>query len=1094
MDGQAITGEGTMHHDPQFFRWIAESSTDGLWVIDGEGRTLYSNDQMARLLGREPDQMAGFSAYDALDEFGRRQFAAHLAEMTDGLPGAENLECRLVRRDGSEIWALVSWHPLYDDAGGLVGWLHRVTEYTERKSLLETLLDREQQLATAQRIAMIGSWDWDVLRDRVSWSDQLYRIYNLEPQEFAATYEAFLGFVHPDDRPVVERAVASTFTGPDDFRWEARIIRKGGEMRWLRGLGVVERGPDGLPVRMGGTAQDITDLVRADELAAAAAGRLVLLQQLATAAHRADSLDEAITMATRALIEHTEWSPVCVFSVAPDGALTATPLSAGRPGAVDPDGSLARRAMSSGQLQHQTLTTMRPDHCLVAIPVLVEDRVIAVIEIVVDQRAPDAASHQLLDQFAGQLTLVAERERGAAQLAEARDQAMEASRLKSEFLATMSHEIRTPMNGVIGLNELLLRTDLDDQQRRLADALQSSGNTLLAIINDILDLSKIEAGKLELETEDFDVRSVFDQTAALLSGPAHAKGLELVVACHPDVPLHLRGDAVRFGQVLTNLGSNAVKFTDRGEVVLQASVERQTLERVTLRIDVADTGAGISEESRERLFEAFTQADPSTTRRHGGTGLGLAISRQLVGALGGELSVDSAVGKGSTFSFTATFGRSAASPAKPTGPPHLLNGRRVLIVDDNETNRFILEEQLAAWQMRPVSVGSTEAAIATLREAARAQQPFEVALLDLVMPGADGLELARRVQADRTLGQLTMLLLSSDDSVGSRDLGGTGIRACLKKPVRHSELRQALVGIVSARLDTEPATPPQGPPTLGIRVLVVEDNHVNQLVAAGLLESFGYGVDIAQDGTEAVEALTGDHPYGAVLMDCRMPRLDGYDATVAVRSREEVGRRVPIIAMTASALEGERERCLAVGMNDFLSKPVDPEGLEAMMRRWAQPRGQVPPTSARPPAPPTPTPPTPRRSEEPAGPVPTGNGDALDLKRVAVLHELRMDGVSFFERTAASFSARVVEQVVALRRALDAGDAATLQNTAHQIKGSALNLGLPLVGVAAASLEAASITRRTHPEDDQVEQRLDDLAHEVDRALAALTAETARLQ
>ena len=1054
-----------------WYRAVVEGSTDGLWIFDETGTTTWANDRMAELLGVEPGRMAGFRVDDALDPAGREQFRDHLAAMATSDVGQDNVESMFIRPDGSEIWTLVSWSPLRDGDGRRTGWLHRVTEYTDRKALVETLRDREQQLATAQSIAHIGSWSWDVRTNTVTWSDQLYRIYNLDPDEHDATYEGFLNGIHPDDRERVRAIVESTFAGADEFAFDSRIIRRGGEVRWIRGLGRVERDEDGTPLVMGGTSQDITDLKRADQLAAEATRRLELLQDMAMAANQASSLAEAIGTMALALPHYTTWVAVGVYTVADDGTLTREPLHAiGPDWHPEPDPSLAERARLSRRVETGPPDSHADTHSLVAIPVLLTGRAVAVIEVLADEVPPDENSMFLIGQISGQLSLVAERERSAHELAEARDEAMEASRLKSEFLATMSHEIRTPMNGVIGLNELLLRTDLDDHQRRLAEGLQSAGLTLLGIINDILDLSKIESGKLELEAVDFDVRSVFEQSAAVLSGPAHAKGLELIMACHPDVPAFLRGDSVRFGQVLTNLGSNAVKFTDTGEVVISARVERETPEGVVLRVDVVDTGVGISPAARATLFDAFTQADPSTTRRHGGTGLGLAISRQLVEALGGEIEVSSEVGRGSTFSFTAAFERARGAATRTPPLPRGLTGRRVLVVDDNETNRFILTEQLTSWQMQVAAAPSAEQALAALRDAAGEGRPFEVVLLDLVMPDPDGLTLARQIGADPELGSPTMLLLSSDQGVRPQAARDAGVHVSLDKPVRHSELHDALVGVATSDSAGEPAPARRSRgPALGVRVLVVEDNQVNQLVATGLLEDLGCEVEVASDGAEAVDRLVGDHDFAVVLMDCRMPRLDGFDATRAVRAHEDGDRRVPIVAMTASVLEGERERCLAAGMDDFLTKPVNASDLERVIRRWSDDR------------------PTERAASSSSASTgkPSG-GPVLDEARVRMLHELKKDGVSFFERTAASFMARAGDQVVAIREAIDAGDAARLQGSAHQLKGSALNLGLPLVGAAAARLEACGDAGRTTGADDL----LDELVREVERAVAALQEAT----
>jgi len=1077
-------------------RALVETSADGLWVFDETGTTLWANARMADLLGVEHERMVGFRVEDALDEQGREHFAAHLAELAEAEVSREDAETLLVRTDGTEIWVLSSWSTIRDDDGVRVGWLHRITEYTDRRTLLDQLQDREQQLATAQSIARIGSWSWDIPTDTVVWSDQLFRIYGLDPQQHDATYDGFLAGLHPDDRERVRGAVESTFTGGDEFDFDSRILRPDGEVRWIRGLGRVQRAPDGAPTAMGGTCQDITDLKRADGLAAEANRRLELLQEMAMAANQASSLGGAIEHMATGLPHFTSWAALGVYRVGDDGTLVRTRLEhSDLPWEPDPAPELAERARRSQQVELGSPSSHADTHSLVEIPVLIAGEVTAVIEVLADEVPPDENSRFLIGQIAGQLNLVADRERTAHQLAEARDEAMEASRLKSEFLATMSHEIRTPMNGVIGLNELLLRTELDDHQRRLAEGLQSAGLTLLGIINDILDLSKIESGKLELEAEDFDVRSVFEQTAAVLSGPAHTKGLELVVACQPGVPPFLRGDSVRFGQVLTNLGSNAVKFTDSGEVVISARVEQENAEAVVLRVDVVDTGVGIAPAARGALFDAFTQADPSTTRRHGGTGLGLAISRQLVEALGGRIEVDSELGRGSRFSFTVRFARASGAAVQPPPAPRGLQGKRVLVVDDNETNRFILTEQLAAWQAEPVAVASAEEALTALRDASLAHRPVDIALLDLVMPGTDGLALARTISADPGLGHPHLLLLSSDQGVSPQAVREAGLRASLDKPVRHSALYDALVGVVASGHRVAPGVARRRPGpsgrSMGLHVLVVEDNHVNQMVATGLLEDLGYQVEVVADGVEAVDRLIGEHDFAAVLMDCRMPRLDGFDATRAIRAREArdaraagPGRRVPIIAMTASALEGERERCLAAGMDDFLSKPVNALDLERVVRRWTG-GGPTEPRAAA------------AGSTEAAGPSEADSSPevapealdppVLDLDRARMLHELKKDGISFFERTSASFTARVGDQVGAIRAAVDTEDGTALQASAHQLKGSALNLGLPRVGGTAARLERLGDAGSTAGAGDLV----DELVLEVDRAVVALEEATA---
>jgi two-component system, sensor histidine kinase and response regulator len=527
------------------------------------------------------------------------------------------------------------------------------------------------------------------------------------------------------------------------------------------------------------------------------------------------------------------------------------------------------------------------------------------------------------------------------ELERSRDAALEASRAKSAFLANMSHEIRTPMNGVIGLTELLLTTPLEDRQQRYAEGIRTAGSALLTIIDDILDFSKVEAGKLVLETIDFDLARVVEDAGEVVAETASRKGLELLAYCSPEVPLALRGDPSRLRQVILNLVSNAVKFTETGEVVLSAHLVESTSQGHVVRFEVSDTGIGLDPDRAEQLFAPFSQADSSTTRRYGGTGLGLAISRQLVEAMGGTIGVESTLGVGSTFWFAIPL--RPADDAQVTQPPRGadLEDVPVLVVDDNETNRLVLVDQLTAWGMRPYAVADAASGLRQLRAAAASGAPYRLALLDLCMPDVDGLELARRIHADRALIPLAMVLLTSGPELSFEEARSLGIAQSLRKPVRHSHLGVALREAL-AHSQNKPAPPPV-PPRHGSplgHVLVVEDNEINQLVACALLEQLHYTYEVAADGYEALEALDRSR-FSAVLMDCQMPELDGYAATRALRARDHVGRAVPVIAMTAGVTEEERKRCLAAGMDDYISKPVDVAKLTATLSRWTSTSEEV---------------------------------------------------------------------------------------------------------------------------------------------------------
>ena len=605
---------------------------------------------------------------------------------------------------------------------------------------------------------------------------------------------------------------------------------------------------------------------------------------------------------------------------------------------------------------------------------------------------------------------VTERTRQQEEVAEARDAALEASRLKSEFVANMSHEIRTPMNGVLGMTSLLQDTPLDAVQRDYAETIAGSAEALLTVIDDILNFSKIEAGQLDIEAIDFELRPLVEDVASLLGPAAHGHGVELAVLIDPALPSAVQGDPHRLRQVLTNLVGNAVKYTERGEVVV--TVEPGHVDPSHVRIAVRDTGIGISPAHQVRLFEAFQQADASTTRRYGGTGLGLTISRRLVELMGGTLEVRSELRRGSTFFFEMPLPPAASLPTARLVPPDLA-GTRILVVDDNATNRKVLQQLLTSWSLRPTCVGDGESALAELQGGVERGQPYALVLLDMNMPDTNGIEFANQVRADPSLALTALVMLSSSgDAVERAAAEAAGIDAYLAKPVRQLPLHECLVELLGGRqVDAPAADVHAAPRPRGGHVLVAEDNIVNQRVVSGMLTALGYSVDLAGDGHQAVD-LAGRRDYDLVLMDCQMPRMDGYAAAAAIRA---AGGDMPIVALTASVLEDNQERCLAAGMDDFLAKPLRRDRLTEILARWAD-GGEAEPGSTEP-----------GSAEDGAG------TDVLDPDLLEELVEL---GPEFLGSLVTRFTETASVRIDALEIAALGGDPEEAARIAHSLRGS----------------------------------------------------------
>ncbi len=902
------------------FERVLSVAPVGIMTFDRTGRILSWNDAMERTFGWSSSEAIG-TRLPNLPPSDRTALLTRLASLAPA-PEPLTYEARLVAKQGQLRDTLVSVSTLGSGPGA--AYCAACTDLSTCRPQTATGLggdDRFHRVADqAPMLIWMSGADANVTYLNRGWE----RLTGRPTEQDLG--RRWTELVHPEDRDHALRTYRAAYERREPFAVECRIRRHDGEYLWMAASASPWRLDDGSFAGFIGGCHDVTDARRARE-------------QLT---RQPPLLKQTISIApiAMALLDTDMRYVACSRKWLLDYGLAEQDLTGRSHYEVFPDipehwRALHQRALAGEALSCDEEAFERADGRCIWLRWAVEP-----------WRHPDG-------RVAGVIMVTDV----ITSLVHARLEAQQSAQLKSEFLASMSHEIRTPMNGVLGMTGLLLDTDLSAEQRDFAETIQSSAESLLTIINDILDFSKIEAGKLQIEPVPFDLHRMVEDVADLLLPNATEKGLELVVRYGPEVPRHLIGDVGRVRQLLTNLTSNAVKFTERGHVLLHVTCETPDPLQPVLRFSVTDTGIGIPTERLGHVFEKFIQADASTTRRFGGTGLGLAICQQLVRLMGGQIGVVSTVGSGSTFWFTLPLPAFREAPLSPPAP--LPPRRRLLVVDDIEITRRVIAEQIEALGGEAHTASDGADALERLAAAHARERPFHAVLLDYSMPVLDGEAVARAVRDDpRYAG--TALVLVSSSIARPRDgwLADLGFRAFLRKPIRFDTLAEVLrdalgsgmepATVVPEALAAEPETDtgpgadaetaPDTDDSRGRRVLVVDDNSVNLKVAARMLSRLGCRVDLASSGRDALELVTRGS-YDAVFMDCMMPGMDGYETTGRIRQLQGAAARTPIIAMTANAMQGDRERCLAAHMDDYLSKPVRPEALQAVLAQWTAPAG-----------------------------------------------------------------------------------------------------------------------------------------------------------
>ena len=976
------------------FQDIAGTSGDWIWESDEAGRYTYSNSEVEKILGYTRDEIIGKNIADIFDDKRNEEKASRIFDILKSKNEVRNLIDRTTNREGTVVILETTAVAIVDANGKAIGYRGVNRDVTLRKKVEAAL---RQERDKAQKYLDIAS----VIILAIDPQGEVILINKKGCEVLGYNEDEIVGknwvehFIPAGSHDLIKRIAEEIFAGVTDQHsyFENLIVTKKGQERLIAWNNKVVRDASGAIIGCLSSGEDITvrkqaeeqlqetlvNLKRHNELMLGREERIIELKEIINDLqgklgmsplfdNNAES-DAKLQFIYKGNDAYRKNGSIVQNSGAPSKTQEFDFKTAGRSDGQSPKASLTRNDASEtvDQILNRMITRLGEASSEIyanpveahgsgasnPLPVLLE-------ETIRDLRSAQASLSEQKDQLESHIRARTEELKQSQRIilsmiedAEAAKlEAQNANQAKSEFLANMSHEIRTPMNGVMGMTSILMQTSLTSDQLEYAATIQSSADALLTIINDILDFSKIEAGKLEFEILDFDIFSTVEDVTEMMALKANQKGLEFACMIHEDVPLFLKGDPGRLRQILINLSNNAIKFTEQGQVTIQVQVDTDTKTHVLLRFSVADTGIGISPDRTKRLFQKFSQADASITRKYGGTGLGLAISRQLAEMMGGEIGVESQEGNGSTFWFTAHFEKAPRPVVTKKALPESIWTKRILVVDDNAVNRKIICSYLKSMGCEYVSAPNAPEALELLRRNQKLQKPFDMAIIDYIMPEMDGHDLVIAIKADPNLTATKIIMITSRES--RRDTSTSdqiGLDAFLTKPIKRAQLQSAILSVLGKEVADNQESAPEAIShnsllafqKLNLRVLLAEDNITNQKIALHMLTNFGCTADAVANGEEAVEGFKS-LPYDAILMDVQMPVMDGLTASKRIRAWEsklaDQNSRpidhVPIIAMTANAMKGDRDKCLDAGMDDYLPKPVDPEKLYEMLQKWAR--------------------------------------------------------------------------------------------------------------------------------------------------------------